>query len=99
MSVRDTQAWVNLGKEYGYIDIKDMDWDAYPSVSEALELIDQAICEENTQHKNAEYQAREEDTNVPEDYYCLIYSFFDLIISVSSILNNNFELELFFLDC
>ena len=52
-------------------DIKDMEWDAYPSVSEALELIDQAICEENTQHKNAEYQAREEDTNVPDDYYCL----------------------------
>jgi len=31
------------------------------------ETIEQILCN----HDNMEYQAKEEDTNVPEDYYCL----------------------------
>ena len=52
---------------YNMPDIHDMTSDAYPSVSEVLEMIDQANCE----HKDMEYQAYEPDTNVPEDYHCL----------------------------
>ena len=52
-------------------DIKDMKWDAYPSVSEALELIDQAICEENTEHKNAEYVPEDQECGITENMFCL----------------------------
>lgn len=54
-------------RTYNMPDIHDMTSDAYPSVSEVLEMIDQANCK----HKDMEYQAYEPDTNVPEDYYCL----------------------------
>jgi len=33
--------------------------------------IDEYVDKETCQHENKEYQPREWDTNVPEDYYCL----------------------------
>lgn len=33
--------------------------------------IDEYVDIDSCDHENKEYQAREEDTNTPEDYYCL----------------------------
>ena len=48
-------------------DFYDMMQDAYPSISEINEMIEQSECE----HKDTEYQPYEEDTNIPESYNCL----------------------------
>ena len=51
-------------------DIHDMTSDAYPSVSEVAKELAQAHCQEQTNHKNYEYVADDQEHGITGHMFC-----------------------------